>query len=383
MLLIVDAFGHGAIINHICNYLNIHFKQTKTQQKKTKFQSTLFRYITCIFYLWQRAAQRQELLELTLIFADNDARFRVLGNVTTGLARVRRVDAGRLAASENSAAIRHEPLGTVESDHVDRLVRLEADVQQRLGKLTRALIVLLPGPRVPLVALLLTHGDLVAILGDGLLEARHDGLGSERRNALGGDADLDERVGLRAPERTRRVRISDVELGRRAALQLCQRNGGRGGGGGGGGRACCGRSGGSGSRVACLGLDSGFLLLAAVLLLVTFYLLLVAFLLLAVSVVVVAVVVVAVLVVLVVLFLFAAVLTGNLVFVVCETSQRSEPPQRRTHACAHTHARTHTYNDVSTYRNRRRCSRLFSLRVRSLRRNDQNKPMKKTTTSEE
>ena len=123
--------------------------------------------------------------------ADVLARFR----------RIRRVDARREATGEDRSDVRDKPLRRVESDDVDGLVRLKAELDEGARGDLRLLVVLRPRPRLPnhhafRVGALVPHRDLLPIPS---LRGRADLL-DHRYRLLRSDARLgaaDRAIGLR------------------------------------------------------------------------------------------------------------------------------------------------------------------------------------------
>jgi hypothetical protein len=76
----------------------------------------------------------EDLGELLLILHHQNISAAVGQHVLTRLRRVGGIDAGGEAAGEHAAQVREEPLRTVEADDADAVARLQAQLDEGLGK---------------------------------------------------------------------------------------------------------------------------------------------------------------------------------------------------------------------------------------------------------
>eukprot|EP00982_Pelagococcus_subviridis_P007487 30629-Pelagococcus_subviridis.AAC.3 len=147
--------------------------------------------------LRERAADREDLVELLLALNDDDPRLAVIDDVLARGRLVRGVDPRGEPARGDRGHVREVPLRGVEPEDADGLEAAEAEGDERLGGRARVVVELLPGPRLAVAAdERLRVGELVigALLED--LEARRwEGVrGVGERDASDRGAGIDDRI---------------------------------------------------------------------------------------------------------------------------------------------------------------------------------------------
>mmetsp|Transcript_10923 Transcript_10923/g.33478 ORF Transcript_10923/g.33478 Transcript_10923/m.33478 type:complete len:300 (-) Transcript_10923:64-963(-) len=162
---------------------------------------------------------RFELGQLGAVLHSNHLRVTVVHNVLDCFGTIGRVDTSSLATTSNSSKVGPEPFGTVETDNVHTVKRLDTKMKKSTTGKNGVIVMLLPGPNIPTLTIisLSAQSRLITVAGDSLFEEFENSRTFNRSNPLGTLGKIEFSIRFTGKVLTRRT-VRTVVSGR---LAMC------------------------------------------------------------------------------------------------------------------------------------------------------------------